>query len=80
MINQKVVLGQVRRLGHQADAVADGNKVLTALQRVPYDLILMDCQMPELDGWEGRPVKIYFEPPVSRGPARPEVQAFAPAC
>src|SRR5213076_2576407 len=38
--------------GYAADAVANGLEVLDAVQRIPYHLILMDCQMPELDGYE----------------------------
>ena len=49
--NQKVVLRQVREMGFGADAVASGIEVLEALGRIPYDLILMDCQMPEMDGY-----------------------------
>ncbi|MBI4028148.1 MAG: response regulator, partial [Verrucomicrobia bacterium] len=51
-INQKVTLGMLHRLGYGADAVGDGQEALNALQRRRYDVILMDCQMPGLDGYE----------------------------
>ena len=51
-INQQVALSHIRKLGCQADLVATGQEVLEALKLVPYDLILMDCQMPEMDGYE----------------------------
>jgi PAS domain S-box-containing protein len=51
-VNQKVALGQLQRLGCNADVVANGLEVLAALPRLHYDVILMDCQMPEMDGFE----------------------------
>lgn len=51
-INQKVTLRQLEKLGYYADAVANGLEVIAALEFAPYDLILMDCQMPELDGFQ----------------------------
>ncbi len=51
-VNQKVALAILAKLGCSADAVADGIEVLDSLQRIPYPLILMDYQMPEMDGLE----------------------------
>jgi CheY-like chemotaxis protein len=51
-VNQRLVPHQLKRLGYTADAVANGLEVLDAIRCVPYDLILMDCQMPEMDGYE----------------------------
>jgi CheY-like chemotaxis protein len=51
-VNQKVVQFQLRKLGCQVDSASDGEKALLAVREKPYDVILMDCQMPILDGWE----------------------------
>ncbi len=50
VINQKVGLYLLQQLGYQADVVSNGLEVLEALHRQPYDVILMDVQMPQLDG------------------------------
>jgi signal transduction histidine kinase/DNA-binding response OmpR family regulator/HPt (histidine-containing phosphotransfer) domain-containing protein len=50
--NQKLALLTLERLGYRADVAANGLEVLAALERQPYDVILMDMQMPEMDGLE----------------------------
>jgi PAS domain S-box-containing protein len=49
-VNQLLVSALLRRLGCQIDLVSNGLEAISAVQRIPYDLILMDVQMPEMDG------------------------------
>jgi CheY-like chemotaxis protein len=51
-VNQKVVSHQLQALGHLVDIFGDGEAVLAAAERTPYEVILMDCQMPGIDGYE----------------------------
>jgi CheY-like chemotaxis protein/HPt (histidine-containing phosphotransfer) domain-containing protein len=50
-INQKVMSLQLEQLGYSADTVANGLEAIKAWEQIPYDMILMDCQMPEMDGY-----------------------------
>jgi CheY-like chemotaxis protein len=48
--NRRVLVTMLKRMGYRPDAVADGKEVLQALELRPYDLVLMDVRMPEMDG------------------------------
>ncbi|MBE2214516.1 MAG: response regulator [Opitutaceae bacterium] len=69
-VNQRLTRIQLKKLGFEADLACNGLEVLEAFERVNYDVIFMDCQMPELDGYD-------TARRLAAHPRRPEVRIVA---
>jgi two-component system sensor histidine kinase/response regulator len=66
VVNQRLAVRMLKKLGYEGEVVTDGAQALRAVSEREYDLVLMDCQMPEMDGYEatrlmrkaGKPIRI----------------------
>ena len=52
LVNQKVAVRILQKAGYRCDVAANGLEAVAAIENIDYDLVLMDCQMPEMDGYQ----------------------------
>ena len=76
VVNQKVLLFQLRKLGYEADIAVNGLEVLSASKQTQYDVILMDCHMPEMGGYEASR-KIRERAATANGQLKPYMRIIA---
>ena len=74
-VNQKVLLRLLDRIKCRTDVAANGIEAIEALKRLPYDLVLMDCQMPEMDGFAATRMIREYEEQIKRGEAVPSLNS-----
>ena len=76
VVNQKVLLFQLRKLGYEADIAVNGLEVLSASKQTQYDVILMDCHTPEMGGYEASR-KIRERAATANGQLKPYMRIIA---